>query len=110
MLCVPSGEGTDTNGYSSVVEPQQYKVDWSRDRILPEVSALGVPCYSRSCSEVYLEKAFDDTDWRLEARLSIAKKLGETSLMILVYPRLTEAEVEKTCEVICSVMQQAVKP
>lgn len=66
MLCVPSGEGTDTSGYSSfIVEPQQLKVDWTRDRILSENFALGVPCYSRSCSEVYLEKAFDDTGWRL---------------------------------------------
>lgn len=85
-------------------------VDWTRDRILSGISALGVPCYSRSCSEVYLEKAFDDAGWRPEARLSIAKELGEASLMFLVHPTLTEAEIEKTCEVTCSVMQQVVKP
>ncbi|MNI11302.1 dTDP-3-amino-3,6-dideoxy-alpha-D-galactopyranose transaminase [compost metagenome] len=92
------------------VEQQQLKADWNRDRILSEISALGVPCFSGSCSEVYLEKAFDDTGWRPEERLSIAKELGETSLMFLVHPTLTEAEVEKTCKVIRSVMQQAVKP
>jgi dTDP-4-amino-4,6-dideoxygalactose transaminase len=92
------------------VEPQQLKADWSRDRILSEISALGVPCFSGSCSEVYLEKAFDDTGWRPEARLAVAKELGETSLMFLVHPTLTEAEIDKTCEVIRTVMQQAVKP
>ncbi|MNC16245.1 UDP-4-amino-4-deoxy-L-arabinose--oxoglutarate aminotransferase [compost metagenome] len=92
------------------VEQQQLKADWNRDRILSEISALGVPCFSGSCSEVYLEKAFDDTGWRPEERLSIAKELGETSLMFLVHPTLTEAEIEKTCKVIRSVMQQAVKP
>lgn len=92
------------------VEPQQLKADWSRDRILSEISALGVPCFSGSCSEVYLEKAFDDTGWRPEARLPVAKELGETSLMFLVHPTLTEAEIDKTCEVIRTVMQQAVKP
>lgn len=85
-------------------------VDWTRDRILSEISALGVPCYSRSCSEVYLDKAFDDAGLRPEAQLSIAIELVETSLMFLVHPTLTEAEIEKTCEVICSVMQQVVKP
>jgi hypothetical protein len=35
------------------------KDDWSRDRIMEEVSAAGVSCYSGSCSEIYLEKAFD---------------------------------------------------
>ena len=92
------------------VEPQQLNADWSRDRILSAISALGVPCFSGSCSEVYLEKAFDDTGWRPEARLTIAKELGETSLMFMVHPTLTEAEIDKTCDVICSVMQQASKP
>ncbi len=58
------------------VEPQQLKADWNRDRVLSEISALGVPCFSGSCSEVYLEKAFDDTGWRPEVRLAIAKELG----------------------------------
>ena len=92
------------------VEPQQLKADWSRDRILSEISALGIPCFSGSCSEVYLEKAFDDTGWRPEVRLTVAKELGETSLMFLVHPTLTEAEIKQTCEAIRSVMQQAVKP
>lgn len=92
------------------VEPQQLKADWNRDRILSAISALGVPCFSGSCSEVYLEKAFDDTGWRPETRLAVAKELGETSLMFMVHPTLTEAEIDKTCDVICSVMQQASKP
>lgn len=91
------------------VEPQQLKADWSRDRILSEISALGVPCFSGSCSEVYLEKAFDDTGWRPDVRLPVAQELGETSLMFMVHPTLTEAEIANTCEAIRSVMQQAVK-
>lgn len=91
------------------VEPQQLKADWSRDRILSEISALGVPCFSGSCSEVYLEKAFDDTGWRPDVRLPVARELGETSLMFMVHPTLTEAEIAKTCEAIRSVMEQAVK-
>ena len=92
------------------VEPQQLKPEWSRDRIVAEISALGIPCFSGSCSEVYLEKAFDHTGWRPEVRLPVAKELGETSLMFLVHPTLTEAEINKTCEALCSVMQQACKP
>jgi len=34
-----------------------------------------------SCSEVYLEKAFEGTGFRLVERLPIARELGETSLM-----------------------------
>ena len=66
-----------------------------------------MPCYQGSCSEVYLEKAFDGTGWRPKERLPVAKELGETSLMFLVHPTLTESEIDKTCEVIRQVMSEA---
>lgn len=91
------------------VEPDLLKADWSRDRILMEIAALGVPCYSGSCSEVYLEKAFDGTQWRPETRLAAAKELGETSMMFLVHPTLTQAEIDKTCLALSTVMQRAIK-
>ena len=78
-----------------------------RDKIMMEINAKGVPCYSGSCSEVYLEKAFDNTGFRPKERLSAAKKLGETSLMFLVHPTLTKEEIQKTCDVITFVMNMA---
>ena len=89
------------------VEPADLKAGWDRDRILNEITARGVPCFSGSCSEVYLEKAFDDTGWRPVERLPVAKELGETSLMFLVHPTLTEAEIDKTCDVLAQVMREA---
>lgn len=89
------------------VEPAALKPGWDRDRILSEITARGVPCFSGSCSEVYLEKAFDDTGWRPVERLPVAKELGETSLMFLVHPTLTEAEINTTCDVLAQVMREA---
>ena len=74
--------------------------DWSRDRIIEEINQLGVPCFSGSASEVYLEKAFDGTGLRPETRLPVAKQLGETSLMFLVHPTLTQKEIEQTLHAI----------
>ena len=74
-----------------------------RDKIIKEINEKGVPCYSGSCSEVYLEKAFENTGFRPKERLSNAKKLGETSLMFLVHPTLTEEEIQKTCDVLTEV-------
>ena len=82
---------------------------WSRDRIVNEINALGVPCMPGSCSEVYLEKAFDGTGFRPEARLPVAKELGETSLMFLVHPTLTAAAIEKTCEALRIVLPAATR-
>ncbi|HEY9280707.1 MAG TPA: DegT/DnrJ/EryC1/StrS aminotransferase family protein, partial [Eoetvoesiella sp.] len=91
------------------IEPEQLKTDWSRDRVLREINALDVPCYSGSCSEVYLEKAFDNTGWRPEHRLRTAKELGETSLMFLVHPTLGDTDIEKTCSVLTHTVNSAVK-
>lgn len=80
---------------------------WSRDRIVDEIAAKGVPCYHGSCSEVYLEKAFDNTPWRPHERLVNAKLLGETSIMMLVHPTLTSDEMSKACDVLSSVLTKA---
>ncbi|PTA50714.1 aminotransferase [Shewanella morhuae] len=80
---------------------------WSRDRIVDEVFALGVPCYHGSCSEVYLEKAFDGSPWRPEKRFPNAKHLGETSIMMLVHPTLTADEMHKACAVLSNVLTLA---
>lgn len=79
---------------------------WSRDRIMTEINAEGVPCFSGSCSEVYLEHAFDDTPWRPKERLRNAQKLGETSLMFLVHPTLTENNIQTTKDVIQQVISR----
>ena len=89
------------------VRPQCLKPDWSRDRILSEITARGVPAFSGSCSEVYLEKAFDNTGWRPAQRLVNARELGETSMMFMVHPTLTEQEIKLTCKVISEVVQEA---
>jgi dTDP-4-amino-4,6-dideoxygalactose transaminase len=85
--------------------PDRFFPGWDRDRVIEEIVGRGVPCYSGSCPEVYLEKAFADTDWRPEERLPVARKLGDRSLMFLIHPSLTAKEIEKTCTVLVDVMK-----
>jgi len=89
------------------VIPSKLKRDWSRDRIVDEINALDVPCSLGSCPEVYLEKAFDKTNFRPDRRLKNSQKLGETSLMFLVHPTLRDEEIQKTCDAIRRVMKLA---
>ncbi len=104
-----AGSGCEHAHYKcyAYVEPAFLADGWTRDRIVEEINAQGVPCFQGSCSEVYLEKAFDSTGWRPSVRLPVAKELGETSLMFLVHPTLTEFEIKKTCEAIQLVMSKA---
>lgn len=95
--------------FYTFVRPEALVSGWSRDRIIEEINQAGVPCYTGSCPEIYLEKAFENTGWRPEQRLPVARKLGETSLMFLVHPTLTEDEIQLTAEMIQSVMRLATK-
>jgi dTDP-4-amino-4,6-dideoxygalactose transaminase len=91
------------------IKSNELKSDWSRDRVIQEINALGVPCYSGSCSEVYLEKSFDGTDFRPKERPPNAKELGETALMFLIHPTLKKVDIDRVNAAIMKIMEKAVK-
>lgn len=89
------------------VQPSGLKEGWTRDRIVEACNAAGAPVYQGSCSEVYLEKAFDETPWRPANRLPVAKELGETSLMFLTHPTITDEQLSAYCDKVQSVLNEA---
>lgn len=89
------------------VRPDGLKAGWDRDRIVAEANGAGLPLLHGTCSEVYLEKAFDGTGYRPAERLPVAHELGETSLMFLVHPTITDEQVQKTCDVMQEVLSAA---
>lgn len=91
------------------VEPEALAPGWDRDRIMNEIVARGVPCFSGSCSEVYLEKCFQDEGLAPAVPLPVAHELGDTSLMFLVHPTLRVEHIEKTCKVLRAVMGEAAR-
>ncbi len=82
---------------------------WDIARIIEAINAEGVPCYSGSCSEIYLERAFRERGWGPAERLPVARRLGEASLMFLVHPTLGEAEMEDTIRAVGKVMKAALR-
>ena len=95
--------------YYAFIRPSALKTGWNRDRVMEEIADLGIPCYSGSCSEVYLEKAFADAALQPPQRLPVARELGETSLMFLVHPTLGIEHMEQTAEAVKSVMERATR-
>ncbi|WP_281990702.1 DegT/DnrJ/EryC1/StrS family aminotransferase [Sulfitobacter geojensis] len=89
------------------VEDDKLSEGWTRDRIAAAITAQGIPCMQGSCSEIYLEKAFDGTDWRPKHSLPVAKELGETSLMFLVHPTLSRANIEDAVTAVRDVLSAA---
>ena len=67
---------------------------WTRDRVLESIQNRGYPAFSGSCPEIYKEKLFSKMEQFRDFRLPIAKELGETSLMFLVHPTISESQLE----------------
>ena len=95
--------------FYTFVRPDRLKDDWSRDLILQKISSQGIPCFSGSCSEIYLEKAFAQTNFRPVHRLPIARELGETSLMFLVHPTLNEPQITMMAATVRRIVLEATR-
>jgi dTDP-4-amino-4,6-dideoxygalactose transaminase len=102
----PSEVGHSYYKYYAFVRAERLGRGWNRGRIISEITAAGVPCFSGSCSEIYLERAFAE-EMRPSACLPVARELGETSLMFLVHPTLLDVHIEMTRDAVKRVMELA---
>lgn len=93
--------------YYAFVESEGFRDDWDRNRVMEVINHHGVPCFSGSCGEIYLEKAFSSIGIGPIGRMSVARELGETSLMFQVHPTLDAAEIELAGNVVKQVIEQA---
>lgn len=89
------------------IRPDGLASGWTRDRIVAALAERGVQVMHGTCSEVYLERAFDGKPWRPADRLPIARELGETSIAFLVHPTMTDAEVDQAISAIRQVIDMA---
>ncbi len=95
--------------YYAFVETGRLKSGWSRDRVIAAVAAEGVPCGSGSCPEIYREKVFSRRGLAPPRPLPVARRLGRTSLALLVHPTLGNREMEETAAALKKVMAAAAR-
>lgn len=95
--------------YYVFVKPEMLKLGSNRNEIMQALQESGIPCFSGSCPEIYLEKAFVEAGLSLKERFEVARDLGETSLMFLVHPTLTEEDMHKMGDSIEKTLYQFVK-
>jgi dTDP-4-amino-4,6-dideoxygalactose transaminase len=93
--------------YYAFVRLERLAAGWDRDRLLAAITARGVTCLAGSCSEIYREKAFALTDMVPAERLPVARRLGETALMLLIDPTFSEADMERAADVVEAVFAEA---
>jgi dTDP-4-amino-4,6-dideoxygalactose transaminase len=94
--------------YYVFLKPDRLREEWDRQRIIDAINAEGIPCFVGSCSEIYLERAFP-AELRPRERLPVAKELGETTLMFLVHPTLSELDMKDTAAAVEKVLLGATR-
>jgi dTDP-4-amino-4,6-dideoxygalactose transaminase len=112
VLRVPSPPSNVHHSYYRLYafcRPETLRAGWSRDRIVAEVSAEGVPCFEGTCSEIYREKAFDGTTFRPREALPVARELGETGIAFLVHPTLEPEDMEKIGSIVVRTLARAMR-
>lgn len=78
--------------YYLYVRPDALAAGWDRDRLLGLMARAGIPGHSGSCSEVYLEQCMADAGFTPADPLPVARSLGETSLMLSINHRMSDAD------------------
>jgi sugar O-acyltransferase (sialic acid O-acetyltransferase NeuD family) len=96
----PAGISHSYYKYYAFLRPERLNAGWSRDRIVRELQQAGIPCGSGCCSEIYLEEAFQRAGVGPAHRLPVARELGESSLMFLVHPTLSEEALRATWDAV----------
>lgn len=80
--------------FFAFVRPENLASGATRDSLIDRIQSQGLPCMQGTCSEMYLEKAFDNSSSRPKSRLPIAKELGETSIMFLTHPGVHKVSIK----------------
>jgi len=90
------------------LDPARLRKGWDGPRVVDAIEREGIPCMQGACSEIYRERAFIDAGLAPAQPLPAAARLSESSLMFLVHPTLTEADMRETARAVAKVMQEAV--
>lgn len=110
LVTIPTPKSDQYHSYYkfyAFIRPELLGAGWSRDRIVRELQAAGIPCGVGSCSEIYLEQAFQIRGLGPEQPCLVSRDLGERSLMFLVHPTLTESQMREIGSRIATVLEQA---
>ena len=96
--------------YYAYLTPLAWQSGQSRDELVCALQSQGVPAGCGSCSEIYLEQAFQKLDLTPQRSCRVARSLGETSLMFPVHPTLSTADVAQMGRRISGHLEQLVAP
>jgi dTDP-4-amino-4,6-dideoxygalactose transaminase len=93
--------------FYAFLRPECLRPGWTRDDIVMAAARRGIPCFSGSCPEIYLENAFVGARLAPPAPLPVARALGRTSIMLPIDPTIPMAAVAQMGDVLHDVLDEA---
>ena len=95
--------------YYVFVRPEKLRAGWSRDRIVEAIHAEGDSMFQRKLQRDLPRKSFSSRMAPLHVDLPWRSELGETSLMFLVHPTLTDEHIRSAWAAVEEVMTAATR-
>ncbi len=93
--------------YYAFLRPERLKLGWTRDRIVHEITARGVPCSTGGRGAIHHEAVFAAAEPTPD--LPVTENLAETSLVFLVHPTLRTHEMEWISKTAAVVLRAATR-
>tara|TARA_Y100000748_G_scaffold283270_1_gene264191 strand:+ start:859 stop:2025 length:1167 start_codon:yes stop_codon:yes gene_type:complete len=95
--------------YYAYLNPNVLRLDYNREKIIENINSKNIFCQTGGCSEIYLERAFDNKDYKPKQRLENAKKLTDTSLMFLIHPTISRKKIFQNASEVRKIIVDATK-
>jgi dTDP-4-amino-4,6-dideoxygalactose transaminase len=92
-----------------LIDPAALKASWSRNRVLAELEARGVPARVGGCPDISRERAFAARGWTSGAPPPNATWVGERSAVLPVHPTLTARDLDFMADAVRAVMTVALR-
>lgn len=79
--------------FTCFLRPEALRAGTSRNRVVAELAATGVPARVGACPDIGREPAFAAAGWRDARPRPHAARLGERSIVLPVHPTLSDADL-----------------
>jgi dTDP-4-amino-4,6-dideoxygalactose transaminase len=93
--------------YNILLERDGLASNWTRDRIVDDLNARGVPARVGACPDISRESAFANSGINTTNTRPNADDLTDRTIMLPVHPTLTEGNVAFMAEGLRDVLSQA---
>ena len=93
----------------SFIDPDAFNSGWSRDRLVSELRAAGIPAMSGACPDIALEGAFARHQIDTRQPRPVAAELGAGSFALPVHPTLTAYDMTRMADAICAMLKTALR-